>query len=226
MRAILRTLTLVTASLGAALSGSASATPVTVLSGNMFYSAPDAVTINSARDNIHESVYSGAFSTAATDQSGLFAAWCVDIFQSTNFNESVKDYSRVSAITALGVSKANSLQLLANESLGLVHDGKTSSAFQLAIWEIVNETGNHFDLTKGSFSASGSSYGAIELANSWLIGLSSGDVATRYDLAVLASPSRQDLAVFTRVPEPGTLALLALGVLGFAATRRKKVVET
>jgi hypothetical protein len=222
MRTILRTILLITASVGAVLSGTANATPITVLTSNMFYSAPDAVTINSARGNIHESVYSGAFSTAVTNQSDLFAAWCVDIYQATNFNESVADYTRVTGVTALGVSKANSLQLLANESLGRVHDSRTSSAFQLAIWEIVNETGSTFDLTRGTFSATGSSYGAIELANSWLTGLSSGGAVTRYDLAVLASPTRQDLAFFRQVPEPGTIALLALGILGFAVTRRKK----
>jgi hypothetical protein len=208
--------------LASLVSGTAFALPIqTVTVTGMEYSPATTVHIASSPDAMNEYVYSGAFSTVASDKLGSFETWCVDILQNTYFNDAVHDYTRQTGVMALGAAKVNLLQRLATESFGLVNSGTTSSAFQLAIWEIVNETSGTLSLTSGSFSASGASDNSITLANAWLNALPGVNAPIRYDINVLVSGSQQDLAYFTAVPEPSSLALLAVGLLGFAALRRK-----
>jgi hypothetical protein len=202
------------------VSATAFATPIqTVTLDGMAYAPATTVHIVT-QGGLDEYAYSGAFTTTATDVAGTFEAWCVDILQNSSFNTPMHDFDRQSGLATLGASKITLLQELATESLGLVTTGLTSSAFQLAIWEIVNETSGSFNLNNGSFSAYGASDGSISLANTWLQNLPNANSPVRYTLTDLVSASNQDLAVFTAVPEPSSIALLAVGLLGFAAYRR------
>ena len=134
----------------------ASATPISVTVTSMKYSPATTVTIHATNQPLNENVYSGAFATSLSDQPDPVAAWCIDIYKQTFLGSIVSDYHRVNGTVALG-SRAASLERLATESLSKVHDATTSSAFQLAAWEIVNETSSVFDLDSGNFRATGAS---------------------------------------------------------------------
>jgi hypothetical protein len=98
-----------------------------------------------------------------------------------------------------------------------------SAAFQVAVWELatdptINLNGGTFKLVTG---------GAVATqANDYL---NTGGWLPAADLGVILRVGNQDLLVETEggttpdaIPEPGTLTVLGLGLLGLAAARRRR----
>jgi len=160
-----------------------------------------------------------------------FQAWCVDIFGTL----ASTIYNNVSGGTFYPTgNRAANLEALATRYLPSVPSNPTnvtgnatnSAAFQLAVWEIVNETSGVYSLSGGNFHAT-SSNAVINAAANMLAGLNSTTTNTAQILRVwqeVPGHPTQDLAVFAPVPEPQTYAMMlaGLGLMGFVARRRKQ----
>jgi len=108
-------------------------------------------------------------------------------------------------------------------SFGNFPDTTTSSAFQLAIWEIWFDTDNNLDLSNGAFRADPLTAPAVvSLAQGYLNAIGNGSTpAPDWTLYEFTSPDRQDYLSVThsqplrQVPEPSVLLLIGAGA--FAA---------
>ena len=201
----------------------------------LFYSGADTVHIrDTAAPTFAEYVYSGGF--RMTDTSGptlsvgtSFMAWCIDTrdnMQSARYTLTADSAYVPSSHVPLTGARIEALERLASNDLASVTNAVTSSAFQLAAWEIMSDNTATLNLTTANFTASGSALGAIGTAQSWLNNL--GTATPTMELSVWRADvqgSTQDLAVFAApVPEPETYAMLlaGLGLMGFVANRRKQ----
>ena len=169
-----------------------------------------------------------AFSAAS-----VLDAFCVDIHTTLAYGST--EYSLWTADKYFENSPAGTAEQvgqLYSGAFSSVTDGQKSAAFQLALWEIVSETDENSipHLGSGSFTANDDFGSAISDAGGWLKDL--GSFESQFDLYVLSAEDgsgnklSQDLLVVSpkptvKVPEPGTLALLALGIC--ALLLRKKV---
>ena len=195
-------------------------------------------TVNFAKP---ETAGAGGFKTydLTTDpqKKNAFQSFCVDIFDSFSFAVDSKD-TKQSASVIISRAAADLGRLYSNHHAAI--DSTNSSAeneaaFQLAVWEIVNERGTGaYTLTAGAFTATGTGF---SLAQQWLreLGMPSASsyVASIWRVqSMLSKPDfkgeyPQDLVVFAPVPEPQTYAmiLVGLGLLGFSARRKDRHLD-
>ena len=100
---------------------------------------------------------------------------------------------------------------------GSVVDGVSAAAFQVALWEIVTD-GLDGSLSDGNFTLNNrANVGA--LATSWLAMIDG--TGPKANLRVLDSNGDEVQDLIT-VPEPASLALLGLGLLGVGFARRRR----
>lgn len=231
-----------------------------VIQLNNFWAGSGNVTIDFTGTNwhngaavagLHEVGGAGGFRTynLTTDPSraNAFQSWCVDIFHGFSFIVDALDVLKPANIALAGSSATSptAFSQQAATDLGRLYtnhhaaidltssSGTNEAAFQLAIWEIVNERSGSYSLGGGDFRASGTT-ATNTLATTWLNELGTAS-ASQYNASIWTVQSTlttghgyaQDVAVFSKipaVPEPETYAMFAagLGLLGFAARRRSR----
>lgn len=98
-----------------------------------------------------------------------------------------------------------------------------SAAFQLSVWELFYESDATHDLDSGTFKDSLSNGNAHKIADQWLAAVDSysGDGYLNWQLYRFDSATNQDYLAARYVPEPGSLALFAVGLFGMMGWRRR-----
>jgi hypothetical protein len=190
--------------------------------------------------------------TNGHDLNGSFTSFCIDLTQDVYLNQSytytvagiadapnpLPPTAPVGA-TGMGLSSAQRIEkLYALEYDNIGTDNDRGAAFQLAIWEMLFDTGPTLDVTTGLFNTTGASANVITLANQFVsAAIAPGAMTFHHALLALTSPTTQDQIVLglenvfeeppfqppnTLVPTPaaafGAIPLLA----GMAFFRRAK----
>lgn len=211
---------------------------------SLYYSSADTVTIHNVSPSISEHVYSGGFSMkdttgswtmgkVTTTQNASFQAWCIDVYANMHSADYTlkgpANYGLVSGNSStsntLTSTKVLQLERLASNNLSQVTNAETSSAFQLAAWEIMAGTGTNLNVSNNSgFTVTGDALSADKLANTWLSQLGANIPTMQLYVWSANTPgSTQDLAVFAPVPEPESYAMMLAGLvlIGFMLRRKK-----
>lgn len=179
---------------------------------------------------------------------GMFNTWCVDIHHwmsggTVTYNvatgaDLAAQLNVLRPGTPLGATRVSQLVQLANEVYKSVDTKVESAAFQLAVWAITYGTADgtgHYQIStsnsgfKVDSATAGAAYGVM--ANGWLANLGTAPDTGNYSLTYLNDNTpinnrvnyTQDMIVFTPVPEPGPLVILAIGLLALGFSVRKKV---
>jgi hypothetical protein len=173
----------------------------------------------------------GAGRFSGTLDGASFLTYCTDLAQSFNWNTSYT-YTLVANGSAHGFTslQADLLGKLYTRA-GEVQNTDQSAAFQLSVWEIMNEA-SPASVTEGNFRLlTGASSQQRNLANTWLAEINQANAARSFDALRLYSSVAQDFVIFTavppeltinRVPEPGSIALVGLALAGLVATRQRQ----
>lgn len=118
----------------------------------------------------------------------------------------------------MGAAKAALINKLFGGAYSGLSTGAQIGAFQVALWEIVYESGSTLDATTGAFYATGNTAITTQ-ANTWLSSLASySDYNGK--LVALSNNSLQDY-VTVAVPEFPTAMLAPLGLAAMGLVRRK-----
>lgn len=220
----MRSLSLAVSAVAAlALAAVATATPVTVTYNGVSPSRTVSLSKNSGGSysnyTVGQSNLTGDVSNPA-DLRGAFTAFCIDINQSisngstyTNFNTAALQDAPIPT-SPMGAAKADQIAQLWFNERSILSSSDSYGAFQVAIWEIVNDSG--LSLTGGAFRAASGS--VRTLAQSYLDKIDG--VGGRASLYAISSATKQDFVV-PLIPAPGAATLGLMG-LGMAARRNRR----
>ncbi len=215
----------------AASAGPVSADMTLRMTGFAYGSA--AVSTNATSGTIGDGELAGLMTRNGATTS--FLTYCTDLAQSFSWNTNYA-YTEVATGSAHGftIRQADLLGKLYTLAGRNVDTTDESAAFQLAVWEIVTETGSKLDILTGSFQlTAGASTLQRTMANDWLTAAADINAARSFNATRLYSSTTQDFVAFTEVPrtpdsgggnnvpEPATFGLVGIALLGLVAARRK-----
>ena len=166
-------------------------------------------------------------------------AYCIDLFQTISFGTLYSNYTTTSLAADAQITAARKgeiAQLFHGFYAPSLTNSTKSAAFQLALWEILYETGPTLNVDGGDLANRGVNYaknpntpaGVVSLADTWLGGL--GSFSTDLGgFTTYRSPERQDQISYrpvpestSAVPEPPTWALIFAGLTTLAFMTRRR----
>lgn len=182
--------------------------------GNLGLFAP--VTIDSP---VYDGTFNAGHFALSSASMGDFLAFCVEVTQAITNGA---DYTNTPTLFSAAV--IDNIDRLYSSAYASVTDGVTAAAFQVSLWEIVEDTATGIDLGSGAFSAvDASAPGVVATAQGFLDGLATAQTGL-YEIDFFASPASQDVVTArlapSAVPLPAS-GLLLLTAGGLLAARRR-----
>ena len=166
------------------------------------------------------SAAAGMFRLTGTSTNGAvqdFLAFCLEPLETLTLP---KDHS---VGTTLGTSVLDRLGALMSNAFTLVTGSQSAAAFQMAAWEIANESSGSLDLANGGFRITAAAQGTQSLAQSWLDLIGSGQWTSTGNVTILSASGTQDLLTnIAPVPVPAAGVMLLGGLAGLGALRRRR----
>lgn len=166
------------------------------------------------------SAAAGMFRLTATSTTGAvqdFLAFCLEPLETLTLP---KDHT---VGTTLGSPVLDRLGALMSNAFSLVTGSQSAAAFQMAAWEIANESNGSLDLAKGGFRITSAARGTQSLAQSWLDLIGSGQWTSGGNVTILSASGTQDLLTnIAPVPVPAAGVMLLGGLAGLGALRRRR----
>lgn len=149
---------------------------------------------------------------SAEDQ---FLAWCLEV------SRVIMPSASYTVSYGLPSDKEQDVSRLFTGYIGQTSNEIGAAAFQLALWEIIEEPEDTFDLSNGLFTAQSSTDDVIDTATDFLDGFGAFD--PNYRITFFQSGESQDLITATPIPLPASVLFLGagLGALSLAGRRRK-----
>lgn len=182
-----------------------------------------------SRVTIDSPVYDGTFRAGqfmlTSNDLGDFLAFCIEVTQAIGNGNLYEDTPNLFAPAVFA-----NIDRLFSSAYDLVTDGVTAAGFQVALWEIVEDTATGIDLGSGAFTAvdATGAAGVVSTAQGFLDGLATATTGL-FDITLLASAASQDVVTATRVVTPPISAvpvpasgLLLLSAGGLLMARRRK----
>lgn len=167
-------------------------------------------------------VKAGLFHLSGDDGFGDFVAFCVDLVQYLHDPTTYEIKPDLFASPVLdNIGKLFTSALGGGTIASVIDTSLEAAGFQLALWEILYDSGNGFDLTAGDFRETENVL-ARGQAQSYLNAL--GADADGYAFTFLYSATKQDVVTaepVEPVPLPATGVLMLAGLGGLAALHRR-----